>query len=175
MHDVSIDIATNYRIPRRERETERERDNNWKPIGKASIHSTICDLSYLDGIVEIRREKTLASIPPHLWLNSTLTLDTICKGANRNGTTFNERVKEVSPGICYCDYDIEFWSTAGALFALPPTHHAYSGILLGILIRNMCRILNISLPRMFLINSNFSFVSLDGPFHQIIIREISGT
>lgn len=35
MHDVSIDIATNYRIPRRERETERERqqlETDWKGL-----------------------------------------------------------------------------------------------------------------------------------------------
>lgn len=174
MHDVSIDIATNYRIPRRERETERERqqlETDWK--GLDSLDDLRFKLLRWHRRNSTRENSCFRS--PHLWLNSTLTLDTICKGANRNGTTFNERVKEVSPGICYCDYDIEFWSTAGALFALPPTHHAYSGILLGILIRNMCRILNISLPRMFLINSNFSFVSLDGPFHQIIIREISGT
>lgn len=55
---------------------EREREGDWKALD---------DLSYLDGIVEIRREKTLASALRR-WLNSTLTFDAICEEVNRNDT-----------------------------------------------------------------------------------------
>lgn len=58
------------------REGEREREADWKALD---------DLSYLDGIVEIRREKTLASALRR-WLNSTLTFDAICEEVNRNDT-----------------------------------------------------------------------------------------